>query len=95
MSQTMERLTARIAGDVQGVGYRAFARRCARSYGLTGYTRNMPDGTVEVVAEGPRGLLEDLLTALRRGPVSAEVSEARAQWGVATGDFATFSIRFS
>ena len=90
----MERLTTRVAGDVQGVGYRAFARRCARSYGLTGYTLNLADGTVEVVAEGPRPLLEDLLVALRRGPISADVTEARAQWSAATGEFSAFSIRF-
>lgn len=90
----MERLTARIVGDVQGVGYRAYARRCARTLGLTGYTRNMADGTVEVVAEGSRALLEDLLAALRRGPISAEVAEASAQWGAATGEFSMFSIRF-
>lgn len=90
----MERLTARIAGDVQGVGYRAYARRCARTLGLTGYTRNMADGTVEVVAEGARPLLDDLLAALRRGPISADVTEARAQWSAATGEFSMFVIRF-
>ncbi|MGH2501479.1 MAG: acylphosphatase [Ktedonobacterales bacterium] len=90
----MERLTARIVGDVQGVGYRAYARRRARALGLCGYTRNLADGAVEVVAEGPRTLLVDLLVALRRGPISAEVTETQVAWSAATGEYSAFSIRF-
>jgi acylphosphatase len=90
----IERLAAYISGDVQGVGYRAFARRYARTLGLVGYARNLADGVVEVVAEGPRELLERLLAELRRGPISADVSDVRIEWGIATGEYQTFSIRF-
>ncbi len=93
-SVMIERLTAYVAGDVQGVGYRAYARRCARTLGLVGYARNLADGAVEVVAEGPRELLERLFAELRRGPISADVSDVRAVWGAATSEYQTFSIRF-
>ena len=53
-----QRLTAIVHGDVQGVGYRFFAQRQAARLGLRGYVRNLRDGTVEVVAEGPRPLLD-------------------------------------
>lgn len=92
-SDSIYRLTARISGDVQGVGYRAYARRRAQMLGLRGYARNLADGTVEVVAEGPRESLEHLFTVLRRGPASADVTDARASWSEATGEFSMFSIR--
>jgi len=86
-------MTVRISGDVQGVGYRAYARRRAQMLGLRGYARNLADGAVEVVAEGPRDSLEHLLIVLRRGPASAEVTDARAIWSEPTGEFSAFSIR--
>ncbi|MEX2502863.1 MAG: acylphosphatase [Trueperaceae bacterium] len=69
-----ERLTALIEGRVQGVGYRAFAQRRAIDLGLAGTAENLPDGRVEVVAEGPRSELDQLLVFLRRGPSHAKVT---------------------
>jgi acylphosphatase len=91
--QSIFRLTAHISGEVQGVGYRAYARRRAQMLGLRGYARNLADGTVEVVVEGPRDALEHLFVVLRRGPASAEVTDAQASWSEPTGEFSTFSIR--
>ena len=91
--QAIVRLTARARGRVQGVGYRFFARRAAVSLGLRGYVRNLPDGAVETVAEGPRGDLEALLAALWRGPSGARVADVEASWGAATGAFVGFAIR--
>ena len=63
-----------VRGLVQGVGFRWFVARQARALGLTGYTRNLPDGAVEVLARGADGVvlgrLEQLLT---RGPQHARV----------------------
>lgn len=87
------RLSVHVAGHVQGVGYRFFARRSATTLGLVGYVRNLPDGAVEVVAEGLRPLLEQYLAALRRGPKGAHVTQAEATWGVAGGGFAGFAVR--
>jgi acylphosphatase len=94
MSANIElaRLTARISGRVQGVGYRLFARRQAQALGLSGYVRNLPWDDVEVMAEGARNLLEQLLEALWRGPASARVQHIEVEWGAATGEYDGFRI---
>lgn len=80
MQESVERLTALVTGRVQGVGYRAFARRHALDLGLAGTVENLDDGRVEVVAEGPRSELEHLLVFLRRGPVHAQVESLEEHW---------------
>jgi acylphosphatase len=62
-----------VRGRVQGVGFRYFAQKSAASLGLTGYTRNLDDGRVEVYAVGPPGKLDDLAGMLHRGPRWADV----------------------
>ena len=87
-------LRALVRGRVQGVGVRFFARDQAAALGLTGYARNLSNGTtVEVVAEGPLPALEALAAALRRGPPLAHVEKVDISWAAATGDYATFSVR--
>jgi acylphosphatase len=60
------RVVALVSGRVQGVGFRDWVRRVARPLGLAGSATNQRDGRVEVVAEGPRAAVEELLAALRR-----------------------------
>ncbi|TMD54260.1 MAG: acylphosphatase, partial [Chloroflexi bacterium] len=67
-NDTLEELHAYVHGRVQGVGFRYFVAQKAQSLGLRGYVRNEYDGSVEVLAQGPRPALEHLLTYLRRGP---------------------------
>jgi acylphosphatase len=86
-------LRAVIYGDVQGVGFRYWTRRQASELGLTGYVRNMWNGTVEVVAEGRRSSLQRLLNQLGQGPRSARVQEVRAQWRREVGRFRSFGVR--
>jgi acylphosphatase len=62
-----------IAGQVQGVGFRWFVARHARSLGLAGYARNLPDGQVEVVVSGPEEALPAFEQLLRDGPAHARV----------------------
>lgn len=62
-----------ISGEVQGVGFRWFVARHARTLGLSGYARNLPDGRVEVVVNGPEGALPQLEELLRAGPAHARV----------------------
>jgi acylphosphatase len=62
-----------VTGRVQGVGYRYFVLREAERLGLAGFTRNLPDGRVEVVAEGSEEVLGELEARLRRGPSFAGV----------------------
>ena len=64
-----------VRGRVQGVGYRWFVWREAERLGLRGFARNLDDGTVEVVADGPDEAMRDLERALRRGPSMARVSD--------------------
>jgi acylphosphatase len=88
----MERLHAVVRGDVQGVGFRYFVQRRARAHGLSGWVRNNDDGTVEIVAEGDRGELEQLQRALQEGPRGARVDRVDAQWSTATGGLQGFDL---
>ena len=81
-----------VHGDVQGVGFRYFAQRKGRELGLTGWVRNNDDGTVEVVAEGPRASLDALERAVRQGPRMARVDRVDAAWSQATGGLGTFDL---
>jgi acylphosphatase len=69
----MHRLHVRIAGHVQGVGFRWFVREEARRLGLSGWVTNLPTGEVEVAAAGEASLVERLRAALRVGPAGASV----------------------
>jgi acylphosphatase len=62
-----------IEGRVQGVGFRHFTRKAAKGLGLSGFVRNLPDGSVEAVAAGPGEALEALERHLRQGPPASRV----------------------
>lgn len=87
------RLEMRITGRVQGVWFRdSTQREAARIGGLTGFVRNVPDGTVEVVAEGPREACESLLEWCGRGPRMARVDGVVRAWSRPSGEFETFRV---
>ena len=88
------RFRAIISGRVQMVGYRAFAESRAGRRGVDGYVSNLPDGRVEVVAEGDRTYLLEFLDDLRRGPSGAQVRDVLVSWEAPRGEFADFSIRY-
>lgn len=94
MAEEEARLEAVVHGLVQGVGFRYFVLNRAEELGLRGYVRNRWNGTVEVVAEGPRSRLEVLLGYLQRGPRAARVTRVDTVWGPATGQFSDFHVRF-
>ncbi len=87
-------LIATVHGVVQGVGYRYFVQRQARTMGLTGYVENQADGTVKVVAQGEWRLLERLLEKLKQGPRLAEVTEIDYKWEEANLNHLGFEIRY-
>ena len=89
----MERLELLIEGKVQGVFYRASTLEQAQSLNLVGMVQNLPQGMVEVVAEGNRGSLEELEKWCHHGPPAADVKNVSARWKEATGEFKTFSVR--
>lgn len=88
-----KRLHARVIGRVQGVGFRYYVMRAAGDIGLRGWVRNRRDGSVEVVAEGKKEKLSELLRALQRGSISSVVTEVKEHWLENTGEFNGFSVR--
>ncbi|MCK4368782.1 MAG: acylphosphatase [Dehalococcoidales bacterium] len=84
-----------VYGDVQGVFFRAFASRRARELGLTGYACNLPRGdSIEVLAEGERKQLEELITHLKVGPPAAKVARVITNWSEYSGRYSEFSTRY-
>jgi acylphosphatase len=77
-----------VTGRVQGVGFRYFVQHQATALGLTGWTRNLDDGRVEVYAVGSRQQLSDLAAALHGGPRPADVrsvEESEAEVNLLSG----------
>ena len=80
-------------GTVQGVGFRFTAERIATELGVTGWVRNLPNGQVELVAEGEQERLSELLLRIRenmQGHISRDIVEDEAY----KGKYSDFSIRF-
>jgi len=83
-----------IEGKVQGVFYRASAKDTAVTLGLTGYVKNLPDGFVELVAEGSPGKLNQLIEWCKDGPVNARVAEVKTTFSPSIGEFDNFHIEY-
>lgn len=84
-----------VRGRVQGVGFRDYVLTRARFLGLSGYARNLADGrSVEVVAEGPRGELEQLLRLLQEGPRFSRVDAVEAEWAEPSGSYTGFGVGY-
>jgi acylphosphatase len=90
--EDVARLEANVRGRVQGVGYRVFALREATSLGLEGFVANEADGSVRVVAEGPRAALTSLLARLEDGPPAGFVDRVIVRWEPARGMDGSFRI---
>ena len=87
-------LQALFKGTVQGVGFRFYTEKIAARLGLVGYVRNLPDGTVEVVAEGKKNILEKFLDEMASGYLSRYIRGIEKSWKHPTGEFKDFGIRF-
>lgn len=87
-----KRIHLLIRGRVTGVYFRASAVREAKRLGLTGWVKNKPDGTVELVAEGEEDQVKDLLAWAQHGPSTARVDRVDTRWRSYTGEFAAFVI---
>ncbi len=94
MGAPEECLHAVVRGRVQGVGFRFHTQERAQRLGLNGWVKNLPDGSVEVMAAGPRPVLEDFLRFLRVGPNAAGVAEVRVNWTAAPEAFRGFEVRY-
>ncbi len=82
-----------VSGRVQGVFFRGAAAQEARALGLSGWVRNLPDGRVEIVAEGGRRNLEMLFAWAHQGPPAARVEEVEVEWSEYEGKLHGFEVR--
>jgi acylphosphatase len=83
-----------IEGKVQGVGFRNFTQMNAKQLGINGYAKNLPNGKVEVVAEGDKAQLDALVALLKKGPRYARVDSLHVDERPFTGEYETFGIRY-
>lgn len=85
--------TGVIGGRVQGVGFRYFAKNSAEELNLTGWVRNLDDGTVEILAIGPIPALEQFMQRLKIGPIGSQVESTKFHWVQEPTEFTRFEIR--
>ena len=88
------RLTAKIHGTVQGVGFRFTTVRTAARYPVTGSVRNLSDGTVEIIAEGLRGDVQAFLNGVKTSRVGGYISEVEERWSRGTKAYNSFDISY-
>lgn len=88
------RVRLHISGIVQGVFFRANTESVARSLALTGWVRNLTDGRVEVVAEGPYDKITELINWCHEGPPVASVDNVEMEWEEPTGELETFETHY-
>jgi|YNPNPStandDraft_1061719.scaffolds.fasta_scaffold02439_7 acylphosphatase len=85
---------ALVSGRVQGVFFRMFVYKEARALGISGRVRNLPDGRVEVQAEGERQRLNRLIEKLHQGPPGAIVENVQVEWGEYLHEYEDFQIDY-
>ncbi|MGQ4873023.1 MAG: acylphosphatase [Promethearchaeia archaeon] len=90
----MERIKIKVFGYVQGVFFRYTTRKFARKLGLTGFVKNMPDGSVYIEAEGPKEDLLKLLEFAKKGPKHAKVERIEYEFLEYKGEFKGFEYAF-
>jgi acylphosphatase len=91
---TKKRIHIIVSGRVQGVFYRLSTKRKAKILNLTGWVKNLPDRTVEIIAEGEEDNLRKLLVWCRKGSLIARVDDMKTEWKEFKGEFEYFSIRY-
>lgn len=89
-----ERVHVLIKGQVQGVFFRSSTRDMASSLGLSGCVRNLPDGSVEAIFEGPKDKLRRAVQWCHQGPPGASVTHVDEKWIGFTGEFDSFNIAY-
>lgn len=82
-----------VKGNVQGVGFRHFVTRVAGQAGVVGWVRNLEDGRVEAVGEGPEAAVKQWVETCRKGPPFAKVEGCEVAWEKPEGKFKDFDVR--
>jgi acylphosphatase len=93
LMESGERAHVYISGQVQGVFFRDSARERAEQLGLAGWVRNLPDGRVEAIFEGPSEKVREMVRWCEEGPSHAEVEDVEAEIEASEGDLEGFEVR--
>jgi acylphosphatase len=91
MNDVIKRIHVYYSGHVQGVGFRFTAEAVARRFKLSGYAKNLRDGRVELVAEGPEGNLKEMLVEVSEA-MKRQITDESVHWGKPTGEYRGFGI---
>jgi len=91
---TKARLRIQVYGIVQGVFFRSSTEEKASSMALTGWVKNRRDGSVEILAEGEKKVLEALLAWCEKGPEGSRVEKVEHSWEDFKGEFSSFYITY-
>lgn len=94
MGTKMLQIHALVAGFVQGVNFRYYTTKQAKSLSLKGFVRNTVDGRVEVIAQGSRQDLERMVEWLWNGPSSASIDDVKVEWQKPDKKFKGFSVKY-
>lgn len=92
MAMKRERVTILYSGHVQGIGFRYAVKTLTTGFEVTGIVRNLPDGRVELAAEGAKEELEAFLQAIRDSGVGRFIRQEQARWAEAKNEFRSFEI---
>ena len=93
VNQKMQRYIL-ISGKVQGVGFRYFTRQNAMKLGVHGYAKNLPNGKVEVVAEGDKATLGEFVKILWKGPPASRVEDVKVEARSHSGEYTSFGVKY-
>jgi acylphosphatase len=88
-----ERAHVYVSGQVQGVFFRDSAREKAQQLGLNGWVKNLPDGRVEALFEGPSEGVREMVRWCEQGPSQAEVEDVETEFEASEGDLTSFEVR--
>ena len=88
----MIEMYAVVTGKVQGVAYRAYVQDAATRFALLGYVRNLPDGTVAVVAQGMPDILKEFVEYLNEGSLLSKVESVAIDWRSVGATYTEFSL---
>ncbi len=83
-----------IEGKVQGVGFRHFTKLNAREVGVYGWVKNLPDGRVEAVFEGPEDHIIEIVSRCEDGPGASRIDDVDFEWEDPAGAFSAFKVKY-
>jgi acylphosphatase len=89
-----KRISVVYSGVVQGVGFRFTAQRAARDNNLTGWVKNLPDGRVEVTAEGDETNLKAFINDIKKGFLKNYIEDSAVEWSESKEEFRDFRIEY-